>query len=69
MLQEAVVIPADITIDRIITMFDAGKRALSLVNTIKDPIQKRKHLSAVFTNLNKIRAAMARLLEVDNEEG
>ena len=61
-LIEAVEIPDDITLEDIEKMFDAAKRGLGIVNKIKDPIQKKKHASAVLSNLNKIRGAMQRII-------
>ena len=63
MLNEATVIPVDASIDQIAAMFDAARRGLGLVNKLKNPADRKKHLKAVFVNLNKIRAALARQIE------
>ena len=61
-LIEAVEIPDDVTLEDIEKMFDAARRGLGIVNKIKDPVNKKKHASAVLSNLNKIRAAMQRVV-------
>jgi cytochrome c1 len=67
MLNESTVIPIDASIDQIAAMFDAARRGLGLVNQLRNPADKKKHLRAVFINLNKIRAALARLIEDEPE--
>lgn len=67
MISETTVIPVDASLDHIASMFDAGKRALALVNKLKNPADKKKHLSAVFTNINKIRGALARMIEKETK--
>jgi hypothetical protein len=39
---------------------DAAKRGLGIANKLKNPIEKKKHLSRILTNLNKIRSALKR---------
>jgi hypothetical protein len=67
MLNESTVIPVDASIDQIAAMFDAARRGLGLVNKLKSPSDRKRHLRAVFINLNKIRAALARLIESEPE--
>lgn len=62
---ETTVIPNNATLDDIIIMMDAAKRGLSLANRIADPIQRKRHVRAVFINLNKIRGALSKFLEPD----
>jgi hypothetical protein len=61
-LIEAVIIPDDVTLEQIEKMFDAARRGLGLVNKLKNPIDKKKHASAVLANLNKIRGALKRVV-------
>lgn len=61
-LNEVVQINADASIEDICGRLDACKRALKIANTLSDPIDKKKWLSAVFVNLNKVRAALQRAL-------
>jgi hypothetical protein len=68
MLNEAVVIPLDATSDQLAGMFDAARRAMGLINRLKNPIDRKKHLSAVFSNLNKIRAALSRMIAAEDEK-
>ncbi|MNE29090.1 hypothetical protein D3C80_1225580 [compost metagenome] len=43
------------TIEEFSRRFDAARRALSIVNQLRDPEQKKKHASRVLTNMNVIR--------------
>lgn len=61
-LNEVVEIPQDITMDELIQRLDACKRALAIVNKMQDPADKKKWMSATFVNLNKVRAALQRML-------
>jgi len=61
-LIEAVEIPEDVTFEQIEKMMDAAKRGLGLVNKLKSGEQKKKHASAVLSNMNKIRGALRRLI-------
>jgi len=61
LLDEAVEIPENITFEEISKMFDAAKRALGLANKLRDPTEKKKHVSQVMSGLNKIRAAVHKL--------
>jgi hypothetical protein len=63
MLNEATVIPIDASLDQLMAMLDAARRGLGLINRLKNPIDKKKHLTAVFGNLNKIRASLARTIK------
>lgn len=65
---ETTVIPGDVTVDQIMKMFDAAKRAVGLINTIKNVELRRKHMTAVFINMNKIRGAMQKLMRQDLEK-
>jgi len=67
MLNEMAVIPVDADLDTVASMLDAAKRGLGLANRLSDPIMRKKHVRAVFINLNKIRAALSRYLEIDDE--
>jgi hypothetical protein len=51
------------SIFKLMDMLDGAKRGLGIVNKLKNPEDKRRHLRQVFTNLNKIRAA---IVKVDN---
>lgn len=65
LLNEAVEIPANVTVEQVMAMFDAAKRALGLANKLKDPADKKKHMSVVLGGLNKIRAAIKRMSKED----
>ena len=67
MLDEMAVIPVNADLDTVASMLDAAKRGLGLANRLSDPIMRKKHVRAVFINLNKIRAALSRYLEIDEE--
>lgn len=62
-VKEAVEIPVDVSMEKLESMFDAAKRALSLANKFKDPADKKKHLSQVMSGLNKIRNAVQRMIK------
>jgi phosphoenolpyruvate carboxylase len=40
----------------------AAKRGLGFANKLKNPIQKKKHMGLVLTNLNKIRGQLGRVM-------
>lgn len=61
-LNEVVQLPPDLTLDDAIKRLDACRRALSIVNKIKDPVDRKKWLSATFVNLNKVSHAVERIL-------
>ena len=65
-LMEVVQLSDDLSLDELIKRLDACRRALSIVNGMTDPADRKKWLSAVFVNLNKVRGAMQRLM---NKEG
>lgn len=67
MLNETTVIPETADLETIAGMLDAAKRGLGLANQLRDLNQRKRHVRAVFINLNKIRAALSRYLEIDNE--
>lgn len=60
MLNEATVFDDDMGLDQIAAMMDGARRGLGLANKLTDPEMKRKHVRAIFINMNKIRAALAR---------
>ena len=62
-LEEATVIPENVTVDEILKMFDAARKGISLLNQLKNADERKKHASQVFKNLNKIRAMLMRLTE------
>lgn len=69
MLNEATVIDDTMGLDQIAAMMDGARRGLGIANRITDPEMKKKHLRAIFINMNKIRAALARQLrDMDVEE-
>lgn len=67
MLDEMAVIPVDADLETVAAMLDAAKRGLGFANKLTDPEQRKKHVRAVFINLNKIRAALSRYLEISDE--
>lgn len=66
-LDEVVAIPVNADLETVAAMLDAAKRGLGFANQLSDPEQRKKHVRAVFINLNKIRAALSRYLEIDDE--
>jgi hypothetical protein len=66
MLNEALVIPPDAGVEQIAAMFDAARRAMSLVHKLKNPVDRKKHMSSVFVNMNKIRAALQRAMDAED---
>jgi len=62
MLNEATVIPGDASLEQIEAMLDAAKRGIGMANRLQNPDDKKKHLRAIFTNLNKIRAALGQFI-------
>ena len=68
MLDEMAMISPDASIDEVAAMLDAAKRGLGFANKLRNPADKKKHVRAVFINLNKIRAALSRYLEVVPDE-
>ena len=63
MLNETTVIPENADLETIMRMLDAARRGLGLANRLSDRLQRRRHVSAVFINLNKIRRALNTYLE------
>ncbi len=51
----------------------AAKRGLGFANKLKNPMQKKKHMALVLTNLNKIRGNLSKVIsqmaEFDKAEG
>jgi hypothetical protein len=62
-LQEDVAIPADVTINDVMKMFDAAKKAVGLMNRLKNPSDRKRHATAIFRNMNKIRAMIMNLTQ------
>jgi hypothetical protein len=62
MLNEATVIDDTMGLEQIASMMDGARRGLGIANRITDPDMKKKHVRAIFINMNKIRAALARIL-------
>lgn len=58
---ETVEFGPDPSIDDLIRMMDAAKRAMSIAHRLTDPVQKRRHFSKILTGMNKIRAALQRM--------
>ena len=68
-LEEATVFPEDVTISEVMKMFDAAKRAVGLMNKMKNPADRKRHASAIFKNMNRIRAMIMKLTDpVDSDE-
>jgi hypothetical protein len=64
-LTEATVIPAHVTIEEILKMYDAARRGISLMNKIKDKAQRKRHASNIFKNLNIIKAMVMKMTEAE----
>lgn len=62
-LQEDVAFSQDVTISDVLKAFDAAKRAVSIMNRLKNLSEKKKHASAIFKNMNRIRGMIMRLTE------
>lgn len=56
-LEEATMID-DASMLEINSMLDAAKRGIGLVNKLRDKAQRKKHASAVLTNMNKLRTML-----------
>jgi hypothetical protein len=67
-LDEVVQLPGDLSLEDAIQRLDACKRALSIVNKLTDPADKKKWLSATFVNLNKVSAAVKRLTAAADQQ-
>lgn len=65
MLNEAAVIPATASIETVMSMLDAAKRGLGFANKLSNVGQRKKHVRAIFINLNKIRSALSAYLDRD----
>jgi hypothetical protein len=61
-LTEVVDLSGPLTIEDLIGRLDACKRALSIASKFKDPADRKKWVSKVFVNLNKVRGALTRLI-------
>jgi len=66
-LAESTVIPEHVTVEEILKMHDAARRAISILNKIKDPAQRKRHASQVFKNLNRIKAMLMKLTEPEKD--
>lgn len=62
LLTEVVEIPENVSLEQLETMLDAAKKGLGLANKLKNVNDKKKHMSATLTNLNKIRGALQRMI-------
>lgn len=62
MLNEATVLDDSMGLEQIANMMDGARRGLGIANRIGDAEMKKKHVRAIFINMNKIRAALARIL-------
>lgn len=47
-------------LDNLSLRIDAAKKALSLTHKLKDPADRKRHFSAIFSNLNSLRSALKR---------
>ena len=63
MLNEFSVIPGNASLEDVMAMLDAAKRGLGIANKLSNPADKKKHVRAVFVNLNKIRGALSHYIE------
>lgn len=61
-LREAAVIEGR-SLEELQMMLDAAKRGIGVANTLQDPIRKKYHLGKIFSNLNRIRAALGRMIK------
>lgn len=52
---------SSMNLDQLAKGFDAAKRGLGLANKLKNPADKKKHLSRIMGNMNKLRAALKRM--------
>ena len=43
-------------------MMDGARRGMGLANRLRDPVYKRQHLSRIMGNMNRIRAALQRMI-------
>lgn len=67
-LTEVVQLSDDLSIEDLTRRLDACKRALSLVSKLPDPADRKKWLSATFVNMNKVRAALKRLIAKEDAQ-
>lgn len=54
--------PEDITVEDLTRRLEHCKRAMSLANKLPDPADRKKWLSACFTNLNAVSDALKRMI-------
>ena len=66
-LTEDVKFPDEVTIEQILKMYDAGRRAIAIVNKERDPARRKRHISAIFKNLNVIKGMMMKLTEPEKD--
>lgn len=55
-------LPQDLSLTQCMAMLETAKKALGLCNKLKDPAEKKKHLSRVMTIMNKCRGACNRIM-------
>lgn len=58
----------EIPVEELQKRLEASIRALGIANKVRDPEQKKRHLSRIMSNMNTIRNAVQHMLkQVDNE--
>lgn len=67
MLNETTVIDDTVGLEEIASMMDGARRGLGIANRLTDPEMRKKHVRAIFINMNKIRGALARILRSMDE--
>lgn len=55
--------PLEAELDDLLFKFNAAKRAIGLVNKLKNPDQKRQHQSRVMSLLNQIRSRLGKVAD------
>lgn len=53
----------DVPLEDLEFRLDAAKRGIGLANRLRNPEEKKAHLSRVFSNLNKIQGALKRAIK------
>lgn len=64
-LLEVVQLGDDLSLMDLVDRLDACSRALKIVNSLQDPQDRKKWMSATFVNLNKVRGALQRALRAE----
>lgn len=67
-LNEYVELTSDISMEDLMRRMDACKRALGIANKLPDKADRLKWVSAVFVNMNKIRAGLKKAIEQMQQE-